>query len=288
MHMRIKTILPFFLLFFLLIGCTQDTSTYMQDPISLSGDTSYYAAMDPNLRKNALTMRHIEVSGIVSASGYTTIFVGDEEKDGISFSCTFSERVDAVAAFKKGDMVQLHGVCTAIVRDIIYLEHCKLSEVGQTSPTTDTTGTSAPADPTTVPPTSPPTTVPLTTVPPTTVPSTTAPSTTVPPTTQIPTTSAPTESVTGGILFIKWSETVLRNETAEVTIQGKPETEYTITVNYKSGPSKAKGLEPKASDSNGFVTWTWKVGGKTSPGTFTIVVSGGGEQETVKFTVKSQ
>ena len=85
MNIRVKTVLLFFLLFFLLIGCTEDTNAYIQDPISLSGDTAYYAAMDSDLRKTVLRMKHIEVSGIVSAGGYTTIFVGDEKQDGICF-----------------------------------------------------------------------------------------------------------------------------------------------------------------------------------------------------------
>lgn len=47
----------------------------------------------------------------------------------------------------------------------------------------------------------------------------------------------------------------------------------TITVWYKSGPSKATGLEPKLADAQGIVTWTWKVGTKTTPGTWRILVT---------------
>ena len=85
--------------------------------------------------------------------------------------------------------------------------------------------------------------------------------------------------------FISYPETVSRNELATVEFQGKPNTEYTITVYYKSGASTAEGLEPKISDASGYVSWTWKVGGRTSPGTFRIVVAGGGESKTVYFTV---
>src|SRR4051794_35751042 len=38
-----------------------------------------------------------------------------------------------------------------------------------------------------------------------------------------------------------------------------------ITVEYKSGPSQAAGLYPKASV-GGRVSWTWKVGTRTTPG----------------------
>jgi hypothetical protein len=47
-----------------------------------------------------------------------------------------------------------------------------------------------------------------------------------------------------------------------------------ITVYYKSGPSHAAGLDPKR-PSNGRVSWTWKVGSRTTPGPWPIVVSCG-------------
>lgn len=87
------------------------------------------------------------------------------------------------------------------------------------------------------------------------------------------------------IRVLAWPETVGQNETATVTIQGLPNTTYSITVHYKSGPSAAEGLEDKTSDNSGQVSWSWKVGGRTSPGTFSITVSGGGETLTLPFTV---
>ena len=104
---------------------------------------------------------------------------------------------------------------------------------------------------------------------------------TEPPETQ-PETQAPSLE---GIQVLAWPETVRQNETATVTIQGLPNTTNSITVNYKSGPSSAQGLEDKTSDGSGQVSWSWKVGGRTSPGTFNITVSGGGETLTLPFTV---
>ncbi len=95
-------------------------------------------------------------------------------------------------------------------------------------------------------------------------------------------TQAPSQE---GIQVLAWPETVGQNETATVTIQGLPNTNYSITVNYKSGPSSAEGLEDKTSDGSGQVSWSWKVGGRTSPGTFHITVSGGGETITLPFTI---
>jgi len=60
---------------------------------------------------------------------------------------------------------------------------------------------------------------------------------------------------------------------ATLVIKTLPGAYCTITVYYKSGPSKAKGLDPKEADETGRVSWTWKVGTRTTPGTWTIVVS---------------
>lgn len=46
-----------------------------------------------------------------------------------------------------------------------------------------------------------------------------------------------------------------------------------ITVFYASGPSEAAGLEPKTAGPNGIVSWTWKVGTNTTPGTWPIIVT---------------
>ena len=44
-----------------------------------------------------------------------------------------------------------------------------------------------------------------------------------------------------------------------------------ITVEYKSGPSRAKGLYPKR-PIRGRVSWTWLVGTRTTPGRWPIYV----------------
>ncbi|GAG85266.1 unnamed protein product, partial [marine sediment metagenome] len=55
---------------------------------------------------------------------------------------------------------------------------------------------------------------------------------------------------------------------------------------YKSGKSETQGLEPKNSDGNGNCTWSWKVGSRTTPGDWKIVIKaeGVGQIETY-FTV---
>lgn len=93
-----------------------------------------------------------------------------------------------------------------------------------------------------------------------------------------------TESVTP-IVFTNYTNYVEAGSIATVTIQGKPNTEYSIHVYYDSGESKAEGLEDKTSDGNGYVTWEWKVGAKTTPGTHAITVKGDGTENSVQFEV---
>jgi hypothetical protein len=47
-----------------------------------------------------------------------------------------------------------------------------------------------------------------------------------------------------------------------------------ITVHYKSGPSRAQGLYSKR-PVRGLVSWTWRVGTNTTPGRWKITISCG-------------
>jgi|GEM_PF-162333 len=78
--------------------------------------------------------------------------------------------------------------------------------------------------------------------------------------------------------------TVQNGSTATLSITGKPNTEYSISVYYSSGASKADGLEAKTSESNGKVSWTWKIGANTKAGTHRIVIDGGGEKIETSIT----
>ncbi|WP_100488595.1 hypothetical protein [Sporolactobacillus pectinivorans] len=78
---------------------------------------------------------------------------------------------------------------------------------------------------------------------------------------------------------------VHRGNPASITIKGKPHALGTIRVVYKSGPSKARGLNNKISNSKGYVTWTWLVGGNTTKKTYTFYVSLGGYTKAVKLYV---
>lgn len=78
---------------------------------------------------------------------------------------------------------------------------------------------------------------------------------------------------------------VRRNEEVTLNVIGLPNTEYDINVYYSSGVSKAKGLENKDSDSTGYVSWSWKIGGSTNSGNYHIDLIGGGVKTTMQFSV---
>ena len=85
-------------------------------------------------------------------------------------------------------------------------------------------------------------------------------------------------TITSGLSFV-------RNEIATVSINAQPNTEYSIKVYYPSGKSTAQGLENKTSDANGNVSWSWKIGGKTTEGAHYLIITGGGETIRKDFTV---
>lgn len=70
--------------------------------------------------------------------------------------------------------------------------------------------------------------------------------------------------------------TVNAGQYATVKIKGSPNTQYTCTVTYKSSLSTAAGLGATQSDGNGYASWTWKVGARTTAGSWPVNISGAG------------
>ena len=58
-----------------------------------------------------------------------------------------------------------------------------------------------------------------------------------------------------------------------IKIKGEPDKEYDIKVYLKSGVSKAKGLEKKTSDSEGYVTWNFKLANNVKSGKYKYKVN---------------
>lgn len=90
--------------------------------------------------------------------------------------------------------------------------------------------------------------------------------------TQEPTLAATEASGEQLLDIVSVTSPVLKGDNASLTVHTAAGVPCQITVYYKSGASKAKGLEAKNADDNGNVTWTWKVGSATTAGDWKIVV----------------
>jgi competence protein ComEC len=79
----------------------------------------------------------------------------------------------------------------------------------------------------------------------------------------------------GGELFLSVSLVAPTGQggTATASARTLPGASCTITVYHTSGPSAAAGLLAKMADSGGSVSWSWKVGTRTTPGQARIVVT---------------
>jgi len=82
----------------------------------------------------------------------------------------------------------------------------------------------------------------------------------------------PAEETSYGITVTQLTSPISRGSNATISINTAPNTYCSIIVYYKSGASKAQGLDPKNSDGNGNCSWTWKVGTRTTPGDWRIVI----------------
>lgn len=80
--------------------------------------------------------------------------------------------------------------------------------------------------------------------------------------------------------------TVARDHYATLKAKTAGRISCSIDVEYSSGSSTAAGLVTKTSDSAGLVSWTWKVGARTTQGSWPITVTcGSGSAKTfIKVT----
>ncbi|MBI4332557.1 MAG: family 16 glycosylhydrolase [Chloroflexi bacterium] len=115
------------------------------------------------------------------------------------------------------------------------------------------------------------------------------------PPTPVPTpalqTATPTPTPTPGVSpsamplqIVSVSSPVNQGDEATLAAKTSPGAQCTITVYYSSGASGASGLSPKAADSAGNVSWTWRVGNQIMPGTWRIVVTASLDGQTVSQT----
>lgn len=79
---------------------------------------------------------------------------------------------------------------------------------------------------------------------------------------------------------------ISRGAFATLVARTKAGVTCSITVEYSSGPSKAAGLGPKIASASGSVTWTWKVGSRTTLGSWPVTVACGSASAHVALVVQ--
>jgi hypothetical protein len=94
--------------------------------------------------------------------------------------------------------------------------------------------------------------------------------TTTPPPAPRPSTTRPAPPLTVTIVGLPPTG---QGNVATATARTAPNANCSIDVEYKSGPSTAAGLYPKTASASGTVAWSWKVGTRTTPGTWPVTVT---------------
>lgn len=90
---------------------------------------------------------------------------------------------------------------------------------------------------------------------------------------------------TSNINLVGLTSPISRGSDVTVSIKGLPNTTYDIDVMYSSGESKASGLEDKTSDSEGDVSWTFKVSSNVKPGTYEVKITDGSSNASYSLEV---
>lgn len=97
--------------------------------------------------------------------------------------------------------------------------------------------------------------------------------------------SSDSSDSTSNINLVGLTSPISRGSDVTVSIKGLPNTTYDIDVIYSSGESKASGLEDKTSDSEGNVSWTFKVSSNVKPGTYEVKITDGSSNASYSLEV---
>ena len=84
-----------------------------------------------------------------------------------------------------------------------------------------------------------------------------------------------TTAAEANVTLVRVTSPISAGSYATLTVKVSKPARCSITVYYKSGPSEAHGLYPKRTNAQKRVSWTWKVGTRTTPGRWPIRVSCG-------------
>jgi len=86
-------------------------------------------------------------------------------------------------------------------------------------------------------------------------------------------TPKPTPAPSLTLTFTSLTSPVNPGSFATATVKTSGGAYCSIVVEYKSGPSTASGLGPKYASSSGVAWWTWKVGTRTTAGSWPVTVT---------------
>jgi len=88
-----------------------------------------------------------------------------------------------------------------------------------------------------------------------------------------------------GITVLDVKKSVKTGEKGSLSIKGVPDTIYTISAYYNNSLGTTTATNIKRSGNDGKVSWDWDVKRDTLPGTYKLIVTGGGKMITSSYTV---
>ncbi|WP_411676053.1 hypothetical protein [Caproicibacter sp.] len=97
--------------------------------------------------------------------------------------------------------------------------------------------------------------------------------------------SGDSERSDGHITEVDTPAIVARGLKALFSIQGNPNTAYTLTIQDQSGSAKTTTIGTVTSGNDGIAKWTWTVGSGTALGTHQMTVTGGGQTYQTSYEV---
>ncbi|MFT8362962.1 MAG: hypothetical protein ABF608_07235 [Sporolactobacillus sp.] len=90
---------------------------------------------------------------------------------------------------------------------------------------------------------------------------------------------------TASIKIVSFASHRTKGQWDTLRVEGAKHARATIAVYYNSGLSRSKFLNPTLTNGSGYASWTWKVGTRTAPGSYRVVVTVGGKAITTYLHV---
>lgn len=103
--------------------------------------------------------------------------------------------------------------------------------------------------------------------------------------TELSTAQAQLQTVADDLRIINSKTNLSHGDFGFITIQGHPETKYKITTSYKRRNRVVSVTQWRITGIDGTATFNWVVDSETIPGTYSVVISGGGKRLNTYHTV---